>query len=260
MFINLSIVLGFFIILFLLVGVVVRKRTAKNKPVVAPKIMRYLVLPTGFIYSICLFVFELSRSHIPVKITETILIIFGISFLIQTMNHLLFSEDNVFTKKEAIPKLRRDMIQFLLVLVSSAFVFSAIWEFDLRHLLTALGVGSFVLSLELLEPLGNLFNGIALLIAKTFEKGDWVEIGGDTGKIVDMNWRSVKILNRFNELIIIPNNTVRKERIKNLSRPSKIHAESIEIGFSYKNNPKKVKKVLVDTCTKINGILKKHLL
>jgi len=162
------------------------------------------------------------------------------------MNHLLFSEDNILTGKETIPKLGRDIIQFILVLISSAFVFSSIWGLDLGHLLTALGVGSFVIGLALQEPLGNLFNGIALLIAKPFEKGDWVEIGDETGKIVDINWRSAKIVNRSNELIIIPNNALGKERIKNLSRPSKIHAEMVNIGFSYDDNPIKVKEALIE--------------
>ncbi len=255
--VNTVLILVSFVLLFMLVGFIIKKRARLNKPVVAPKIMRYLVLPTALIYSFCLFVFEWSRTHTPVKVTETILIIFGISFLIQMLNHLLFSKDNILTQKETIPKLGRDIIQFTLVTISSAFVFSAIWGFDLGHLLTALGVGSFVLGLALQEPLGNLFNGIALLIAKTFEKGDWVEIGNDTGKIVDINWRSVKIVSRFNELIIIPNNALGKERIKNLSRPSKIHAELIKIGFSYKDNPKKVKKVLVKVTENLEGILKK---
>jgi len=217
--------------------------------------MRYLILPTALIYVLCLFVLDEDRTSVSVKITETILIIFGISFLLQFLNHLLFSEDNIISGKETIPKLGRDIIQFLLVVISSAFVFSSIWGFDLGHLLTALGVGSFVIGLALQEPLGNLFNGIALLIAKPFEKEDWVEIGNETGKVVDINWRSVKIVNRFNELIIIPNNTLGKERIKNLSRPSKVHAEMIEVGFSYDDNPKNVKEILVAIAKESEHIL-----
>jgi len=244
-----------FIVFFVLVGVIIKKRSNKEKPVVAPKIMRYLILPTALIYVLCLFVLDEDRTSVSVKITETILIIFGISFLLQFLNHLLFSEDNIISGKETIPKLGRDIIQFLLVVISSAFVFSSIWGFDLGHLLTALGVGSFVIGLALQEPLGNLFNGIALLIAKPFEKEDWVEIGNETGKVVDINWRSVKIVNRFNELIIIPNNTLGKERIKNLSRPSKVHAEMIEVGFSYDDNPKNVKEILVAIAKESEHIL-----
>lgn len=233
-----------FILLFTLVGFVIKKRKALNKPIVEPRIMRYLVLPTLFIYTFCVFVFNISYNAISVKITETILIIFGIAFLLQLMSHMLLSENNILSGKETIPKLDGDLIQFILILVSSTFVLSSVWGFDLGHLLTALGVGSFVIGLALQEPLGNLFNGIALLIAKPFENEDWVEVGGITGKVVEINWRSVKIINRFSELIVIPNNLLGKERIKNLSRPSKVHAELVEIGFSYGDDPIKVKEVL----------------
>ena len=73
-----------------------------------------------------------------------------------------------------------------------------------------------------------------------------------------MNWRSVKIVSRFNELIIIPNNAIGKERIKNLSRPTKIHADMIEIGFSYKDEPVKVKEALIKATILIEGVLKTH--
>jgi len=254
---NFLILLIVFVVLFVLVGFVIKKRKSRNKPVVAPRIMRYLVLPTLLIYSLCIFVYGLPRESTWMKVTETILIIFGISFLLQMMSHLFFSKNNLLSGKETIPKLGRDIIQFILVVISSAFVFSSIWGFDLGHLLTALGVGSFVIGLALQEPLGNLFNGIALLIAKPFEKGDWVEIGDETGMVVEINWRSAKIVNRFNELIIIPNNSLAKERIKNLSRPSKIHAEMIEIGFSYDDDPVAVKEALVEVAKTSKHILNK---
>ncbi len=240
-----------FMVLFILVGFIIKKRNSHNKP----RIMRYLVLPTILTYSFCVFVYDLPRTALSVKITEIILIIFGIVFLLQMMSHLLFSKDNILTGKEIIPKLERDIIQFILILISSAFVFSSVWGFNLGHLLTALGVGSFVIGLALQEPLGNLFNGIALLIAKPFEKGDWIEIGNETGKIVDINWRSAKIVNRFNELIIIPNNALGKERIKNLSRPSKVHAELVQIGFSYDDDPNKVKEVLLEIAKASENVL-----
>jgi len=253
--IGIALLVGF-VVLFILIGFVIKKRISLDKPVVAPRIMRYLMLPTSLVYTLCTFVYELPRTAISMKITETILIIFGIFFILQMLSHLFFSNDNIITGKETIPKLGRDIIQFLLIIISSAFVFSSIWGFDLGHLLTALGVGSFVIGLALQEPLGNLFNGIALLLAKPFEKDDWVQIGGEVGKIIDINWRSVKIVNRFNELIIIPNNTVAKEQIKNVSRPSKVHAELVHIGFSYQDNPTEVKKALVEVAKTSQHILK----
>ncbi len=251
---GLIILLGF-ILFFSLVGFVIKRREKLNKPTVAPRIMRYLLLPSILVYLVCVILLDLPRTHFLVKITETIIIIFSISFLLNLINHLFFSDDNIVKREKTIPKLGRDIIHFILILIASAFVISFIWKFDLGNLFTALGVGSFVIGLALQEPLGNLFNGISLLMAKPFQIGDWVQIGEEPGKVVEFNWRSVKIVNRFNELIIIPNNLLGKEQIKNLSRPSKIHAELITIGFSYDDDPEKVKNVLLEIAKKTDGIL-----
>lgn len=251
---GLILLLGF-ILFYSIVGFVVRRRDKLNKPTVAPRIMRYLLLPSILLYLVCILLLDLPRTHSLVKITETIIIIFSISFLLNLINHLFFSDDNIVKRKDSIPKLGRDIIHFILILIASAFVISFIWGIDLANLFTALGVGSFVIGLALQEPLGNLFNGISLLMAKPFQKGDWVQIGEEQGKVVEFNWRSVKIVNRFNELIIIPNNNLGKEQIKNFSRPSKIHAELITIGFSYDDDPEKVKNVLLEIAKKIEGIL-----
>ncbi len=244
-----------FPLFFFLIEKFIRRRISKKRPVVAPRILKNFIIPTAMIHLICLKLLELPRTHLSLKITETILSIFIISFLFNLINYLVFSQNNIITKEESIPKLSQDVLHFLFISFISACVLSSIWGLDLGNLLTALGVSSLVIGLALQEPLGNLFNGIALLMAKPFQKGDWIQIGDETGKVLEFNWRSVKIVNRFNELIIIPNNVLGKEKIKNLSRPSKIHAEFITIGFSYQDNPIKVKEILLQVAKNTEGIL-----
>jgi len=242
-------------ILFFLIERFIRWRIDKKLPVVAPRILKNLIIPTAMVHLICLQLLELPRTHLSVKITETILSIFAISFLFNVINYVLFSKNNIITQKETLPKLGQDVLHFILISIICACVLSSIWGLDLGNLLTALGVSSLVIGLALQEPLGNLFNGVALLMAKPFQKGDWIQIGDETGKVKEFNWRSVKLINRFNELIIIPNNTLGKEKIKNLSRPSRIHAELINIGFSYNDKPAKVKAMLLEIAQKTEGVL-----
>ena len=244
-----------FIILFSLVGIILKRRRKLNRQLRAPKIMRYLILPSVFIYLLTTVIFDVSKDSSVVKILETIIILLIITFFLNMISHLFFSDDNFITRKEIIPKLGRDILQFFIVTIASAFVFSSIWDFDLGSLLAALGVSSFILGLALQEPLGNLFNGVSLLMAKPFKNGDWVEIGVEYGKVVEFNWNSVKLVNLSNELIIIPNNKFGKDQIKNLSRPNKRHAEMVTIGFSYQDDPIKVKKVLLEVANKTEGIL-----
>jgi len=243
-------------VLIYLIGFVVKRRKKKGKGILPPQLMRYFILPLTFFFLLLNKIFEIPSTHFVLKVTETILTIFIISFLFNAINYLFFSENNLLTGKEKVPKLGRDVLHFILVTIISACVLSAVWGLNLGDLLTALGVSSLVLGLALQEPLGNLFNGIAILMAKPFSKGDWISIGKETGEVVEHNWRSVKINNGYDELIIIPNNMLGKEKIKNLSEPNKIHAELVTVNFSYNDHPDKVKQVLLETVGRSEGILK----
>ncbi len=251
---GIGIVTGF-PVLFMLVGLVIKRRRRAGRSTTAPTIMRYLVLPTALVHLLMLKVFGIPAEHISAKITETVLSIFVMSFLIHAINYLFFSEHNIITGKESIPKLGRDVIHFLLSMLIIACVLSSVWGLNLGNLLTALGVSSLVIGLALQEPLGNLFTGISLLMAHPFHKGDWVQFDEEYGKVIDFNWRSVKIVNRENEMIILPNHMIGKARLKNLSRPSRVHAERIAIGFSYNDRPQDVKDALMELALQTEGVL-----
>ena len=240
----------------LVTGWIIKRREAAGQPTAAPKIMRYLVLPTLVTHIFVRYVLGVDGGQIITKTTETILSLFFLVFLFNAINYLFFSENNILTKKETIPKLGRDVLNFALTMIFGSVVLSSVWGLNLGNLLAALGVGSLVIGLALQGPLGNLFNGVSLLMAQPFRKGDWIEVGDEIGKVNDFNWRSVEIVNRNNELVVIPNNMIGKETIKNLSRPSKAHAVLISIGFSYDDQPAKVKKALSELALATEGVLK----
>ncbi len=242
---------------YYIVGKIIQKRKAANKPAVPAIIMRYLIIPTVVFHFALTKILLIPTTHVSIKVTVTILTIFFISFIINLFNYFIFSPENIFGKKESIPKLGRDIIHFILVTIAAALIMSNVWGLNLGNLLTALGVSSLVIGLALQEPLGNLFNGVSLLMAKPFQKGDWIMVGSDIGKIIEFNWRSLKFVTRENELVIIPNNLIGKEKIKNLSKPTKVHAEMVTVGFSYNDSPNDVHKVLIEAVYSVEKVLKK---
>ena len=242
-------------LLFAFATMIYRRRKSSGDGIIPPQIVRFLLVPSLAIYLILSKFVRIPASAFVMKISQTLITIILVSFFFTAVNYLFFSENNILTKKEIIPKLGQNVIHIFLITVVSACVMSSVWGLDLGNLLTALGVSSLVVGLALQEPLGNLFNGISLLMANPFKKGDWINIANETGKVTEINWRSVKINTRFNEQIIIPNNMLGKEKIKNLSRPNKIHAELLEFGFSYNDSPEKVKSILLDIATKNDKVL-----
>ena len=221
------------------------------------EIIRNLVLPTLAIFILLTRILGFSSDKQLIQIVETLVGVFTIHALLSLLNELLFGSTKIGGWQSNIPRLFRDLIRFFLILIGTAIVLSVVWEADLGGLITALGVSSIVLGLALQDTLGNLCSGIALLFEKPFGLGDWLEVGEIKGKVVEINWRSVHLLTRELELLVIPNGILAKEVLRNYRRPHKLHIEPIYIGFSYDDPPNKVKRILKELALNTKGVLDK---
>ncbi len=83
--------------------------------------------------------------------------------------------------------------------------------------LALIGGGAFILAFALQDTLGNLANGIMLLIYRPFDVGDAVEIGGVTGKVDSVSLVSTTILTFDNRKVLVPNKKVWGEVITNIT-------------------------------------------
>ncbi|MFH0352386.1 MAG: cyclic nucleotide-binding domain-containing protein [Chromatiales bacterium] len=218
--------------------------------------LRTFVVPALATLLMLLKVAELGRDTLAVRLAETVLWVFVIIAFLSFFNAVVFGQVAEGSWQARIPKLLRDLLQVLLVLIGGAIVLSRGWGVDLGGLLTALGVGSIVLGLALQEPLGNLFSGIMLMIERPFAVGDWIRVGGTVGKVIETNWRAVHILPGLeHEVRVIPNGELGKGSFDNLSRPTRVYAAKLALSFSYDDPPNKVKRVLRETALRTPGVL-----
>ncbi len=175
--------------------------------------------------------------------------------MLALVNVIFFSGQGSKRNKTKVPQLFLDIFRVVMVLFGAAIVLSMVWGADLGGLVTALGLGSFVIGLALQDTLGNLFSGIALVYEKPFTEGDYIEVEGQRGQVIEMNWRAIRMETREKELIVIPHLVIGQGTIKNFSRPTSVHIMKTEIGFSHQNPPNKVKEALLSTCYATPGIL-----
>lgn len=159
------------------------------------------------------------------------------------------------TWRTRVPKLLIDLVRLFVVLLGAAIVLATVWNADLAGLVTALGVSSIVIGLALQDTLGSVMSGIALLFEQPFSVGDWLQVGDMVGQVIDINWRSVRLQTFEHEMVIIPHKLISSDVIRNFSRPRRIHAERIQIGFSYGDPPNLAKLVLRTTALETEGIL-----
>jgi hypothetical protein len=94
-----------------------------------------------------------------------------------------------------------------------------------------------------------------LLFERPLKDGDWVRAGDVTGRVTEINWRSVHIETATRELHIVPNVSLYKSEFSNLSRPTLVRTEVVEIGFGYDDPPNRVKEVLQEMLESTPGVL-----
>jgi hypothetical protein len=95
-----------------------------------------------------------------------------------------------------------------------------------------------------------------LLFERPFAPGDWIEVGGKVGNVVEINWRSVHLQTIEGELVVVPNAEIAKGSFLNFSRPSRSVAGRIELQFSMDDPPNRVRTVLLAMANRTEGVLK----
>ncbi len=186
----------------------------------------------------------------------SVLLIGSISTVLSLLRAVVFNDAIEGSWQRKVPRILIDLVRLSLVTIGSVFVTSAVWGQNLGQMLTALGVGSIVLGLALQEPLGNVFSGIFLLVERPVDLGDWIEVDERTsGRVTEVNWRSVHLVTRHMNLIVVPNSVLAQGRFKNFSRPQPLFCQTTEISFSYNDPPNKVKAVLENVVRHTPGVL-----
>ena len=227
----------------------------RDTALVAPlRTVRDLVLPLVAGLFIVTQVFDVPRSQTVIRVLETCLWILIINAAVTIINRLFFAEGGT-RRAQRVPQLFLDIFRVVVVLVGVAIVISTVWGADLGNLVTALGLGSFVIGLALQDTLGNLFSGIALVYERPFAVGDMIEVHGKKGRVVEMNWRAVRIVTRTERMIVIPHLVIGQSEITNYSQPVRYHRTELILGFSYNDPPNRVKEVLYQTCKSTPGVL-----
>jgi small-conductance mechanosensitive channel/CRP-like cAMP-binding protein len=154
------------------------------------------------------------------------------------------------------PAILRDVVAAVVGGLILVVLLRASFGVDVAALIATSAALSIVLGFALQETLSNLFAGLALMLERPFEPGDWIMMGELTGQVQQVSWRAVRLkLIRQEDYLIVPNSVVAKSQIVNMSQPLPIHGHVIEISAPYAEAPGHVRQVLVEAALDVAGVL-----
>ncbi len=131
-------------------------------------------------------------------------------------------------------------------LLLALFIASALKQlgFSLSVLLGAAGVLSVALGFASQTSASNLISGLFLIGEQPFQLGDTIKVGNTTGEVLSIDLLSVKLRTFDNLYVRIPNESLIKSEVTNLTR-FPIRRFDLTLGVAYKENISQVRKVLL---------------
>ena len=124
----------------------------------------------------------------------------------------IFERGNV-PKGSIFINIARGLIWFLALLS----VLQPVFGVAPTGFVAALGVASIAVTLGMQDTIANVLAGLTLMFMHVFEVGDWIEVGGYQGVVVDITWRATTIRSIIGDTIVIPNSVVGANTMRKLS-------------------------------------------
>lgn len=116
---------------------------------------------------------------------------------------------------------------------------------QLTALLAVVGIAGIILGFGLQPIIANFISGLILMSERTVQVGNWIEIDGRYGKVIEAGVRASTIRTMGNLHVIVPNRAFVENAFVNYSHGDKRIRIDVPIGVKYGSDVEKVKNVLL---------------
>jgi small-conductance mechanosensitive channel len=159
------------------------------------------------------------------------------------VNRLLANAVHATGLDRSLEQLLRNVLAVLVGAIAFVTIMD-LYGVDVLGVITALGVVGIAVGFAAQETLSNFIAGITLLVERPFKIGDWVQLGGRTGRVELITLRTTRMVDRNNILMSLPNATVASSDIVNLSAGGPLRI-ALLVGIAYKESAKRAREVLM---------------
>lgn len=109
--------------------------------------------------------------------------------------------------------------------------------------------------LALQELFQDVLGGIFIMLDKSLQAGDIIEVEGKVGRVVDIRLRTTRAVTRDDKIVIIPNHKFISDTVFNYTQNHKQTRETVSVGVAYGSDTTLVKELLLKSLEKDSRIL-----
>ena len=177
------------------------------------------------------------NNYINILESMAIILFIGILFYIISVIIGLFTRNS--TRGETIGILITSIAKFTCMVIALILVLSA-WNVPTPTLLAGAGIVGLAVSFGAQGLLEDVFAGLSIIFEKQFVVGNFVEVDGFRGEVIEIGPRNTRIKNILGNVLIIANSDIRE--IINLSED--LSSAISEISIEYSEDIDKVEKII----------------
>ncbi len=123
-------------------------------------------------------------------------------------------------RRVPVPRLLRDVAALLIYGIAVTGIVGVVFGKPIAPFWAASGAGAVVIGLALRNVILDIFIGLAVNFDRAFEIGDIIMLaGGPTGRVIELNWRTTRLLTSSGSTVVIPNGKLGELIVTNFSRP-----------------------------------------
>ena len=125
---------------------------------------------------------------------------------------------------------------------------------QMTSFIAILGAAGLAVGMALQGTLQNFAGGVIILILKPFKVGDFIEQGGLSGTVKEIQIFNTILLTLDNKIVIVPNTQLATNTVTNYTRSGKRRVE-VNVGIAYGEDVNKAREVLVEMTKKHPAIM-----
>lgn len=139
-------------------------------------------------------------------------------------------------------------LYYLIVTIGLIMMILGFWGIDFKSLLTSLSIVAAAIAIISKDYVSGIISGIIISFSKEINIDDYVKIGNNKGKILDITLSKITLLNDDDDIIYLPNERAYMSEIINYTK-KEIKKVSIdfELGIQYHTTIEQLENSLADS-------------
>ncbi len=144
------------------------------------------------------------------------------------------------------PRLLSDLVHGALFILAAIGILVFVYGQAATGLIATSSVLIAVVGFALRYVISDVFSGIALGFDHPYRIGDWIDPGsGVVGKVVEITWRTTRLVTRDGVAIVVPNGLIAVGRLVNYSDPAPTFRVAIRLALDPDVAPDRAKHILL---------------